>query len=323
MTCSASSGNTAWIEPSRAWRRVFMFWDGTGFDDTVSTGRNWGGCRAAVPCPLLPPFHAMDDDGSAQPSAHPPLHMAEHPLAAACVYMPWRSQVSTCDGAGTSDVLNILSLRLFLASGDGCCCQQREPIRSRIGCRLLGLAACLVAFSVPNGPALIASPTRCPAVRVSSGDGLMAPGALHLLAGVRCVRRVSTTSKAAPALEASRAIGRALPWFCGEASADRDGCVQRWLEGDMKHSAASLSDPGHANKSKVALLTVRRRQFQPSQALELVSMFDARVSCPSPCDDDRAHPTNDLYQVSQHISRARQHREPAPRALVQDHGTRS
>jgi hypothetical protein len=26
---------------------------------------------------------------------------------------------------------------------------------------------------------------------------------------------------------------------CGEASADRDTCVQRWLEGDMKQSAAS------------------------------------------------------------------------------------
>ena len=104
--------------------------------------------------------------------------------------------------------------------------------------------------------------------------------------------------KAAPALEASRAIGRVPPWFCGEAFADRDSCVQRWLEGDMEHSAASLSNTGHANEAKVALLTVRRRRFQPSPALELVSMFDARVSCPSPRDDDRAHRINDSYQAS-------------------------
>ncbi len=69
---------------------------------------------------------------------------------------PWRrvhavaeSGVNLREG-GNIRCPHVLSLRLFLASGDGCCCQERELIRSRIGCRLLGLAACLAAFSVPK-----------------------------------------------------------------------------------------------------------------------------------------------------------------------------
>ena len=59
----------------------------TGFDDTVSMGRNRGCCRAVVlPCPalscLLPSYDMDDDDGSVQPPPHPASHMAEHPLAA-------------------------------------------------------------------------------------------------------------------------------------------------------------------------------------------------------------------------------------------------
>ena len=249
-------------------------WDGTGLDDTVAMGTKPGllPCyRAALPC--LPPSHDRDDDGSIHPPPPPPppLHMTEHPPGGVYVHVVAESGVNLREG-GNIRCPPVLSLRLFLASGDGRCCQEREPTRSRIGCRLLGLAACLAAFSVPNGPGLIASPTRCPAVRVPSGDGLMAPE--PRICWQECVPRApcSSTSRAAPALEASRAIGGILPWFYGEASADRDSCVQRWLEGDMKHSAASLSDPGHANMSKVALLTVRRRPFQPSPALE-----------PSPC----------------------------------------
>ena len=249
-------------------------WDGTGFDDTVSMERNRGCCRAVVlPCPACHRLMTgMMMDRSDPSSSSPPLHMTEHPPGGVYVHVVAESGVVNLREGGNIRCPPVPSLRLFLASGDGRCCQEREPIRSRIGCRLLGLPACLAAFSVPNGPGLIASPTRCPAVRVPSGDGLMAPE--PRICWQECVPRApcSSTSRAAPALEASRAIGGILPWFCGEASADRDSCVQRWLEGDMKHSAASLSDPGHANKSKVALLTVRRRPFQPSPALE-----------PSPC----------------------------------------
>jgi hypothetical protein len=109
--------------------------------------------------------------------------------------------------------------------------ERRELSACRIGCRLSDSAACPSACSVPKRLVLIAvsdvSACCCPPREV---DSWPFSGVALGMCGIPNSHSVSVDATRLPS---------GFRVTCGEASADRDTCVQRWLEGDMKQSAAS------------------------------------------------------------------------------------